>query len=65
MERYPKIKKATKISRLVHLMIAGNPSTIKTNISALISEDGLTNKNYPIPSPKVKNIISSLNEDSF
>lgn len=65
MERYPKIKTATKLSRLVHLMIAGHSGTIKTNISALISEDGVTNKNYPIASPKVKNIISSLNEDSF
>jgi len=65
MKRYPKIKKATKLSQLVHLMIAGNPATIKTNISALISEDGVTNKNYPISSPKVKNIISRLNEDSF
>jgi hypothetical protein len=65
MERYPKIKKPSKLSRLIQLMIAGNIGTIKTNISALISEDGVTNKNYPIASPKVKNIISTLNEDSF
>jgi len=65
IERYPKIKKASKLSRLIQLMIAGHSGTIKTNISALISEDGVTNKNYPISSPKVKNIISRLNEDSF
>ena len=65
IERYPKIKKPSKLSELIQLMIAGNIGTLKTNISALISEDGVTNKNYPISSPKVKNIISRLNEDSF
>ncbi len=65
IERYPKIKKASKLSQLIQLMIAGHSGTIKTSISALISEDGVTNKNYPISSPKVKNIISRLNEDSF
>lgn len=64
MKNYPNIKKPSKLASLIRVIIGGEIGTIKTNISALLGEDGLYNKNYPQLSTKGKDIIKKLNEDN-
>jgi hypothetical protein len=64
MNKYPKVKKPSDLASLIRVMIGGEIGTIKTNISALLGEDGAYNKNYPKLSTKGKDIIKKLNEDN-
>jgi len=61
-DKYPELKQPSYLSELISVILIGKERTIRNNISALYSDEGALNKNYPKSTPKslrIKALIES------